>query len=66
MKKQLLIRILMVVIIVATAAFVVAATTRPDQTLAEEECMQPEQDECDTNRSPSEFLLESLTRNLLR
>lgn len=63
MKKQLFLRILTVVIIITAAAFVVSAA-RTAKLAQNEECVQGET-ECTETKSQSEFLLESLTRNLL-
>jgi hypothetical protein len=63
MKKQLLIRIMTLVIII-TAAFFVASAARTARLAEKEECLQGES-ECTETKNQSEFLLESLTRNLL-
>jgi uncharacterized protein YxeA len=63
MKKQLLIRMMMLVIII-TAAFFVVSAARTAKLAQKEECVQGES-ECTDTKSQSEFLLESLTRNLL-
>ena len=64
MKKQSIIRFLLLAIIVMAAALVIAST-RADRTLdSNDECTQQDANEC-VEAKNSEFLLESLTRNLL-
>lgn len=63
MKKQVLIRI-MTLVIVITAAFFMVSAARTAKLAQQEQCIQGES-ECTDMKSQSEFLLESLTRNLL-
>jgi len=55
----------MVVLIITAAAFVVAATRSNPKAANKEECTQQEQAECVEKNTRSEFLIESITRNLL-
>ena len=64
MKKQSLIRILLIVIIFTAAAFVVASNRNAAALAEQETCTQQDQNEC-VEAKNSEFLLETLTRNLL-
>ncbi|MGB8193017.1 MAG: hypothetical protein WCF67_13900 [Chitinophagaceae bacterium] len=64
MKRLIPIRILMLVIVITVAVFVVAATRATPHVEPTEECIQNEQEGCE-KKTQSEFLLESLTRNLM-
>jgi hypothetical protein len=66
MKKQILIRVLMAAMIVVAAFFVIAAVRPDNNASATEECSQDNKEECLKTKSHSEFLLESITRHLLR
>ena len=63
MKKQSVIAFLLVAIIVMATALVLASTRTSRDLTEQEECTQQESNDCGTKNS--EFLLESLTRNLL-
>lgn len=54
----------MTLVIVITAALFMVSAARTAKLARQEECIQGEQ-ECTDTKSQSEFLLESLTRNLL-
>jgi hypothetical protein len=63
MKKQSIIAFLLVAIIVMATALVLASTRTSPDLAEQEECTQQESNDCGAKNS--EFLLESLTRNLL-
>jgi len=63
MKKHAVIRLLLMTIIVMATALVVASNRTEVVLTDQEECTQQEANECGTKNS--EFLLETLTRNLL-
>jgi hypothetical protein len=54
----------MTLVIVITAAFFMVSAARTAKLAQQEQCIQGES-ECTDMKSQSEFLLESLTRNLL-
>lgn len=62
MKKQPLLRTLIVAVIISAAFFVMAATRSSQQPITKEECAGEKV--CEENVQ-SEFLLQSLVRNLL-
>lgn len=64
MKKQSIIRFLMLAIIVMAAALVLASTRIEPALANNDECTQQDANEC-VEAKNSEFLLETLTRNLL-
>ena len=64
MKKQSIIRFLMLAIIVMATALVIASTRSEPALANNDECTQQNANECVETKN-SEFLLESLTRNLL-
>ncbi|HEY0678419.1 MAG TPA: hypothetical protein VGD17_09035 [Chitinophagaceae bacterium] len=64
MKKQSIIQTFLIAVVITLAVFVVAAARTNTPLASQDECLQ-EKVECPESETQSEFLLESLTRNLL-